>query len=354
MTNAWLQDRPHLATLARSLQTVLELADELYQRGRGSGESVDYSEFEERAAHATAEVERGVHHVALSGLDVDAPYIRVWGKHYRRVHRIARTYGSLAGPVTVERTLYREQGRRHAPVLDPVATRAGVVDGSWLPRTARAVAHLVAQVTSREACATSRELMRLPYSRCSIERVGHAVGAEYLKRRDQVEPQLIEAYEIPEGARSISVSIDRTTVPMEEPIPKRGAPANPLIKPSEEALRAWAVELSPRARAVLTEARREEQQPGPKIMRNYRMAYCATVTLHDEQGDALHTIRYGRMPPEPDSIESITHRDVHRMMRRMLDDVVVLRRRAGPLPVVLLADGAPELWRLFSQHFTPV
>jgi hypothetical protein len=146
-------------------------------------------------------------------------------------------------------------------------------------RTARAVAHLVAQVTSREACATSRELMRLPYSRCSIERVGHAVGA------------------------------------------------------------------------ALTEARREAQQPGPKIMRNYRMAYCATATLHDEQGDALHTIRYGRMPPEPDSIESITHRDVHRMLRRMLDDVVVLRRRAGPLPVVLLADGAPELWRLFSQHF---
>jgi hypothetical protein len=77
MTNAWLQERPHLATLARSLQKVLELADELYQRGRASAESVDYSEFEERAAHATAEVERGVHHVALSGLDVDAPYIRV-------------------------------------------------------------------------------------------------------------------------------------------------------------------------------------------------------------------------------------------------------------------------------------
>jgi hypothetical protein len=60
MTDAWLQERPHLATLARSLQTVLELADELYQRGRGSGESVDYSEFEERVAHAAAEVDRGV------------------------------------------------------------------------------------------------------------------------------------------------------------------------------------------------------------------------------------------------------------------------------------------------------
>jgi hypothetical protein len=40
--NAWLQERPRLAALARSVQTVLELADELYQRGRSGGESVDY------------------------------------------------------------------------------------------------------------------------------------------------------------------------------------------------------------------------------------------------------------------------------------------------------------------------
>jgi hypothetical protein len=34
--------------------------------------------------------------------------------------------------------------------------------------------------------------MRLPYSRSSIERVAHAVGAEYLSRFEQVEPTLIE------------------------------------------------------------------------------------------------------------------------------------------------------------------
>jgi hypothetical protein len=72
--------------------------------------------------------------------------------------------------------------------------------------------------------------------------------------------------------------------------------------------------------------------------------------LHDEHGDALHTIRYGRMPPEANSVESYTHRDVHRMMRRVLEDVLALRRRAGPMPVVLRADGAPELWRRFAQN----
>jgi hypothetical protein len=80
------------------------------------------------------------------------------------------------------------------------------------------------------------------------------------------------------------------------------------------------------------------------------MAYCATVTMHDQQGEALHTIRYGRMPVAVESLEQLTHRDVHRMMQRLWDDVIAIRRRAGPVPVVLLADGAPELWRLFEQH----
>ena len=63
--------------------------------------AVDYSECEERVAHATSKVEQEVHGIALSGLDVDVPFIRVWGKHYPRVHRIERTYGSLSGPVAV-------------------------------------------------------------------------------------------------------------------------------------------------------------------------------------------------------------------------------------------------------------
>lgn len=83
MDHDWIRQRPHLAPLVRKLDAVLQLADELYERGRASGDSVDYGEFEERVARATAEVDQSVHQIALSGLDVDAPFIRVWGKCYR-------------------------------------------------------------------------------------------------------------------------------------------------------------------------------------------------------------------------------------------------------------------------------
>ena len=107
------------------------------------------------------------------------------------------------------------------PCLIPVAVRVGAVDGRWLPRTARAIGHLIAQGTSREAAVTSRELCRLPYSRSTFERVGHAVGRQYLRRREPVENTLIERLRVPDEARSISVSVDRTAVPMEEPVPAR-------------------------------------------------------------------------------------------------------------------------------------
>jgi hypothetical protein len=50
-------------------------------------------------------------------------------------------------------TVYRK-AERNGDTLDPVSVRAGVVVDGWLPHTARAMAHLLAQGTSREAEAT--------------------------------------------------------------------------------------------------------------------------------------------------------------------------------------------------------
>ncbi len=83
--------------------------------------------------------------------------------------------------------------------------------------------------------------MRLPYSRSSIERVGHAVGGEYLGRRELVEPKLIETCGLPPGIGSVSVSVDRVTVPM-------GAAARGTK-------RHWAARAAPRRHATQVRAR---------------------------------------------------------------------------------------------------
>ena len=71
------------------------------------------------------------------------------------------------------------------------------------------------------------------------------------------------------------------------------------------------------------------------------MAYCGTVTLHDAQGEALHTIRYGCMPEG----DVLGMRD-----RLVLDTAAVMQKR--PLERALLCDGAPEMWGLLDAWFT--
>jgi len=61
-----------------------------------------------------------------------------------------------------------------------------------------------------------------------------------------------------------------------------------------------------------------------------RMAYIATVTLHDAEGDAICTIRYGRMPK----------RDVRRRCRALARDVTAMRAQRPELKVAYLTDDA--------------
>jgi hypothetical protein len=203
------------ALCTRLAELTQRIDDELAQAGNGA--AIDYGALEQRVADALGEVERGLHAQVLARLDIDVPAIRVWGDEYRRIGRFESDYHTLAGTVRVMRTVYRKAGR-NGDTLDPVSVRAGVVADGWLPHTARAMAHLLAQGTSREAEATGRELARLPYSRSSFERVGHEVGTLYRRAQARIEEVLIQEYAVPAEARSVSISIDRVALPMEEPI----------------------------------------------------------------------------------------------------------------------------------------
>jgi hypothetical protein len=116
------------------------------------------------------------------------------------------------------------------------------------------------------------------------------VGTLFRRAQPRIEEALIQEYAVPAEARSVSVSIDRVALPMEEPIE---APPVPVDPPWVAAVMAAAPPHPPEVQAVLDE---QNQGDEPKVARNFRMAYAATVTLHDAEGESIHTIRYGRMP----------------------------------------------------------
>jgi hypothetical protein len=282
----------------------------------GNGKAVDYAKVERQFAESAGRIELAAHKATLQSLDIDMPAVIIGGERYTRVGRCEGPYHTMVGSVSVERSLYRKSGERGGQpggkVVDAVSLRAGVVGDGWMPETARVIAHEVQQGTSREAEATAREFGRVPYSRASFEKVAHLVGALAVADHQDIEDALIDAYEVPGEARSISVSLDRVSVPMEEP---RRRPAG-----------------RPRKKAA--------KKP---VERNFRMAYVGTVTLHDEQGEGLHTIRYGCMPEG----------DVTGLRNRMVADVVTLRSKQSELKLQLLCDGAPEMWNLLEEGFTP-
>lgn len=271
------------------------------------GRAVDYAAFERSVEASAAELEKDAHRRFLQELDVDAERLVIHGKTHARVGRYESTYKTRAGPVAVMRSLYREDGRRNAETVDPVSLRAGVVGDGWLPGTAKAMAFLLQQGTSREAEKTGEQVGRLPYSRSSFERVGHEVGALYEGQHAPIEDALITEYQVPKEARSVTTGLDRVSVPMEEPLsrpvgrPRKGAPKRP-------------------------------------VERNFRMAYVGNVTLHDEKGDAIHTIRYGRMPQG----------DAVGLAQGIGADIATLLLQRPDLQVELLMDGAPEMHNLLE------
>ena len=270
-----------------------------------------YAVVERVVAAVGADVQRALHQPILAACDRTAPHVEIGGELHRRVGRYDATYYTLAGPVVVPRTLYRVASLPTAKTVDPVSVRVGVVAAGWLPQTATAMAFLVQLDPTREATAVAHQLGVLPYSRASFDRVAQRVGDLVMEERERVESALIEAFVIPVTATGVVVSLDRVAAPLEEPRKRpRGRPRKGAAK--------------------------------KPVARVWRMAYCATVTLHDAAGKGVHTIRYGRMPGG----------DVGGLVQGLVDDVRTLVTKRPTLTVSVLCDGAAEMWNLLGEALT--
>ena len=292
--------------LVKPMEALLARVSAAVKVASRGGRAVDFAHVEVDLADATAAIERTANGIALRGLDIDASAVIIDGVRHTRAGRSRATYYTLAGPVEIERTLYRE---RNKPTVDAVSRRAGVVGAGWLPHTARAMAQQVARIPSREAEGSGRELRRLMYSRSAFEDVAHLVGEHYVATHQDVEEALIEEFQIPDEAASVSVSLDRVSVPMEEPRPR------PRGRPRKDA-------------------------PKRPVTRAFRMAYCGTVTLHDATGESLHTIRYGTMPAH----------DPKELVVGLAGDVCALLQKKPGLAVASLCDGAPEMGNQLDEE----
>src|SRR5690606_31269760 len=123
-----------------------------------------------------------------------------------------------------------------------------------------------------------------------------------------IEDAVVACLEIPSQACSVSASLDRGAVPLEERLPR------PPGRPKKDA---------------------------PKVKRVFQMAYCGTVTLHDDDGHALYTMRFGQMP-------GFNAQD---LCNAMANVVYRLREKQPGLQLQLLADGAHEMWNLLESSF---
>lgn len=279
-----------------------------------------FEEFERELGARMRAMESELKATQLAMYDVDAQVIRVGNREFRRcLEKEPKTYLSASGPVTVARNLFRPSGGgKSVCALD---LRAGIVGGVCTPVLARQVSYAMGHMTSTETAALFVELGVEGPSGSTCDRIPKVVGKVWESNREEWEAALREQETIPPEAAVMAVSLDGVMVPDKEA--------------QQEA-----------------KAKREEKKKdlskatgGPA---GYREVGCGTVSLFDDEGERLDTVRYGRAPEHK-----------KKTLTEQLDaEVASILAARSDLRLVALADGAEENWRYFAgptwEHATKI
>lgn len=268
----------------------------------------EFAKFEERVMALTREVARSAIADDLRAADEDAHAIEVEGRTLRRVLRSSQTYMTTAGPVEVERWLYKDRSEDEERAVAPMELRSGIVAGFWTPAAAKQGAWVVAQMTPGKAEELFDRVGTMKPSKSSLDRLPKALSAEWEAQRETFERGLRDKLVIPENAVSLGVSIDGVLAPMEgtAPVAKRAAAAA-----------------------------QGRMSKGPV---GYREIGCATLSFCDDRGEMIAAIRLARAPEAKKAT----------LKGQVLAEVKAILDRRPALKVVKIADAVADNWDFLS------
>ena len=265
----------------------------------------DFERFEHELHEKIMAVECEMLKEELARYDVDAEQIEVGGVIHRPTLTSSETYLSAAGPISVERHLYRPAGRGSRSIC-PLELRAGIMRGYWTPRAARQAAFVMAHLTPGDSQDLFGELGGMKPARASLDRLPKELSAHWEVHRPEWEAALRIWEAVPSEATVIAISVDGVTVRM-----KSGDRSAKREQPGKHA-------------------------SGPT---GQREAGCGTVALYDVEGSRLQTVRYGRMP----------ERRKGTLQQQLETETASILAIRPDLKRVLLADGAKPNWHLLSE-----
>jgi hypothetical protein len=256
------------------------------------------------------EVGREALKAELQKADVDGDAVLIDGIAHRRVLRGTETYMTTLGPVTVERTLYKDRTDPDAKAVAALEARLGVVGGFWMPSAAKQATWVVSQMTPGVSEELFARVGSMQPSKSSLDRLPKEIHGRWEEDRKAFEAELRAVTEIPEETKSIAVSIDGVLAPMKD----GGAP--------EKCARA---------------AAEGKMTRGPA---GYREVGCATISFCDEDGEMISAIRMARMPEA----------NKKTLKASILAELGALLAQRPDLPVVKIADAAHDNWTFLGNE----
>ena len=235
------------------------------------------------------------------------PQIEIDGERYRRVLRGETTYNSAAGPVRVERSLYRPPGGGAS--VRPLDLNAGIIEGYWTPLAAKQASWAVAHLTPKESEELFEMLGNMTPSKSTLDRLPKALNSHWEAHRLSFETTLRNEETVPGEAVSIGVSLDGVMVPMKDG-----------------------------DRQGKREQAKAQGKP-PSGPSGYQEVGCGTISYYDRDGERLATRRLARMPES----HKVT------LKSQLTAEVMSALIERPDLKVVKLADGAPDNWTYLSD-----